>query len=53
MSLHHHPLEQIVLKTVTYTLTPFVVAFVGLALLAKGRPRDAYSWFTSEWREPL
>ncbi|WP_266076063.1 hypothetical protein [Haladaptatus caseinilyticus] len=53
MNLHQAPLERIVLKSVTYTLTPFVVAFIGLALLVKGRPRDAYSWLTHEWREPL
>ncbi len=53
MSQYHTSFERIVLKAVTYTLTPLVVAFVGLALLVNGRPRDAYNWLSSEWRQPL
>ncbi len=45
--------EKVVLKTLTFTLTPVLVVMITIVLLCKGRFTDARNWLMTDWREPL
>ena len=45
--------EGIILKTLTFSVTPLVVMLVATGLLFKGRFTAASHWVAHDWREPL
>ncbi|WP_423745499.1 hypothetical protein V5735_05870 (plasmid) [Haladaptatus sp. SPP-AMP-3] len=50
---HESFTERVILKTLTFAVTPLVVMMVATGLLFKGQFTAAGHWIVRDWREPL
>ncbi|GKZ13875.1 hypothetical protein HAL_17560 [Haladaptatus sp. T7] len=50
---HESFTERVILKTLTFAVTPLVVMMVATGLLFKGQFTAAGQWIVRDWREPL